>query len=270
MNILQEFIAALQKPEMTIRSGDNRKGSALPPGWTQEYDSDKYQEVPTYLQQASTFETMADFIGYLGFHADNKDSTIWAESGNNPVILAIIDAHQKNLPSFERHKALLPLTRSVEWVAWSNISGKWLQAGEFTEFLEDNLEFITGDFSGAKVLEMCRDLSIKTDGETKVRADVAEGRRSLSITQNSEVKGKDVAFPEFLTASLRVFKDYSPSEFEVRLRVNSDNGVKFQIKLADKDLVEEKAFDAVLEKLRTDLVAAELDGLTVFRGATGK
>ena len=149
-------------------------------------------------------------------------------------------------------------------------NGKRMQPREFAMFLENHIREITGDFSGGDLLAMCRGLRTYIKGGMTADESASEGKRSLMFSMNTQVAGarptadgqaREVAFPETIQITLKVFNHVNAYVFEPRLRWDADaKGVVFWYDLIDPVTVQRAAFEQVVGEVNT------ATGLTAFIG----
>jgi len=167
---------------------------------------------------------------------------------------AVFDSNAKDDPGHGRNRASLRFFRSHEWEGFKGASGSAMNRQRFARFLEQNIDYIVGDFSGIKLLDMCRKLKIRVKGDIDVTEDMAAGERGLTISGNQAVSGGDqsIPFPEVLKVNLRIFKHCHNYELEARLNWNLDHGeIQFTFDIVDPEGVEEKAFNEVIKDVES-------------------
>ena len=254
-NYVETILNSLQPP--FVETLDETPLLVLPPGWNQK-SMEQYLPQPVKLMAHPTFSKTESLFDYVkDFSAANTTQLRIFADDEKFRISVVLDPHQDGRPSHQNHTATLAFHRAPEWDAWREISGMWLSPTPFRRFLENHLEYITGEeFNGTKVLEMCRSLSVKYKGETHIKTDGTGANRSLEISEETEGGGKvspdlysTVPFPEFLEIELRIFRNCEVFQFKPRLRVHVEgqHDVQFCIDLMEPSIVEERAFAREIE-----------------------
>jgi len=243
-DFIEKIIGALQVP---IHINGDRAGNRvfLPPNW-ERLKEDEFREKPPWISSQPSFTKTESLVDYL-YSAEAAQLARYFANDMKFEIVAVMDPHEAENPSFERWKATLQFTPSPEWCAWKRVSGTWLEGDEFRLFLENNLEYFTGDFAGAKLLEMSRNLRIKSGTNTEFDYTGSGGDREIKFEHNvnagGQAGGTTVKFPEQLDAELRVFRNCETFKFKPRLRVVHVKGdLRFSIDLMETEAIEERAF----------------------------
>lgn len=243
----------------------------LPPGWTKG-DLAEYLDKPLRIKQQTVVHDVVSFHQYaVEFWNDEIEQPVVPRlfgDESQKQIVAVLDPTMPDKPSHQSHTLTLKMEYSPEWLLWRKIAGRYCTRTEFTRFIENNLEFIVGDFSGAKILEMCRDLKATNTSELNINEDLEHGTRRLTFNSSQRVAaskpGSDVqvTFPEIIKIELRVFKGYTKFDFQARLRWDfQDNNLMFAIDLRDSEVVEENAFCQVVQEV------IDTTSLPVLRGS---
>lgn len=247
MSWVIDLLSAITSP-VNVERSDGRVGALLPPGWTEKYDPDSTVEKPKYMEKRRSLDTIDDLIDYCEeFSEGDPTPHVWMDR-DSTAVLAVLDPAQRGSPSFERHLAQARLKKTAQYKAWSQASEKWMDPRAFGRFLEDHVEDITGEFSGAKVLGMARDLNVKVNGEADLKIDVSSGERKVRMEAGTKLLGAETVFPEFITATMPVFRYTEKIDFQVRLRAEVDStGPRFQIVMPEDEIVVDTTFDNLLE-----------------------
>lgn len=263
---IQQIAGQLQWPgfygDEQLPEGVSTPMLTLPPGWNQ-VSLEKHLPAPLRIEEQAKLSNVESLVAYLGeFEATPR---VFANESSKEV-LAVLDPTQDGEPSHQSHTAVLALEFAPEWKIWKRFCGSYVSRKEFVRFVENNLDEITGDFSGAKILEMCRDLKAKRTGEIDVSEDLEHGDRRLTISNAQHVSSgsgdNQVTFPEHIEVELRVFKGEAKFRFQARLRweLSQGNELSFAIDLRDSEIVEEQAFNDIVSEVENTLDLSVLSG----------
>lgn len=160
------------------------------------------------------------FLAYYDKHATQFAETWVAKSGARAVLNAHSDDEGADGHRDEHHILQLALTMSPEWKRWTSVSGRWVDANEFAEWLEGAAGDIT-DPTSADVLEVVSSLHATSKaefGSTRRHGGVVSVGYALTSTVKAGQKG-EVEIPTVLTARLRVFTAVPSFDIKVRFRV---------------------------------------------------
>jgi uncharacterized protein YfdQ (DUF2303 family) len=266
MDDIKEIAGQLQEPviydskELLKTPGSTPVG-LLPPGWTWT-DLSFLMPAPDRIRQTTVVHDVSSFAQYLGEFQGGVGPRIFADD-TKAEITAVLDPTVENVPSHQSHVLKLKLSLAPEWLLWKAFCGEYRSKKDFTRFIENNLDQVTGDFSGAKILEMCRDLKATTTKNLEVKEDPGEGNRSLKFSGDVSARGgpAKVAFPEIISVLLRVYKGDTAFQFSARLRWDIEREeMIFAVDLRDDAIVEEDAFGQIVDSV------AKHTGISVLRG----
>lgn len=209
---------------------------------------------PKRVKGLYSFEDPKSFARYIDEF--KEDGTRVFADFDKYRFLAVINGSLKEVPAHSDHRVTLNMTTTQEWKAWVENSGKKMNPRGFAMFLENHIREITGAFSGTQLLAMCRALRTQIKGGMQADESVSDGRRSLQFNMNVQVRGvlpaadssgSEVAFPEAINITLKVFNHVSAYVFEPRLRWDADDkGVVFWYDLIDPVSVQRAAFEQVV------------------------
>lgn len=123
-----------------------------------------------------------------------------------------------------RHKAVLELKHSEEWIAWTGASGKRVGHLDMANFLEEHSEDIVS-MSGADLIEMCRDIQA-TRNVTFNRA-MRENIENEVVQYNDKtdvsVRG-NLRLPTHIDINIPVFYGSIPFRMRAAVRILVDDG----------------------------------------------
>lgn len=220
---------------------------------------------PMRVRGLYNFEDPSSFARYI--EEFKEDGTRVFADFDKYRFLAVINGSLKGSPAHSDHRVTLNMTTTQEWKAWVEKNGKRMGPREFALFLENHIREITGEFSGTELLAMCRGLRTYIKGGMTADENVAEGKRSLAFSMNTQVAGQrpggqEVAFPETIQITLKVFNHFNAYVFEPRLRWDSEDGkgVVFWYDLIDPVTVQRAAFEQAVDEVN------QATGLKAFIG----
>ena len=220
---------------------------------------ERFLPAPIRVKGLYAFEDPTSFARYIDEFKEGG-TRVFADF-DKYRFLAVINGSLKDAPAHSDHRATLNMTTAPEWKAWVEKNGKKMQPREFAMFLENHIREITGDFTGSDLLAMCRGLRTHIKGGMHADESISEGRRSLAFSMDTRVAGsrptgdgqdREVAFPETIQVTLKVFNHVAAYVFEPRLRWDADDkGVVFWYDLIDPVIVQRAAFEQVVGEVNT-------------------
>lgn len=238
---------------------------ALVPEGAKVVNFAKLMPAPSRIQATPSFSDIAGFADYIVEF--KEDGTRIFIDDERRRFTTVFDCHHKGQPAWGDHSASLDVELSREWLRFKSFNEKKMAAIDFAEFIEDNVAYITGPVTGVDLLAMAQSMKVKLKGDLEVEETLHAGMKKLLITDESVVRGtnsdkKEMAFPEKVELSLRVFKNGLTYPIEVFLRMRkSDRGLTFWIKIPDPEAIEEAAFDQVIDQVK------EATGLPTLKGS---
>lgn len=218
----------------------------------EQIDLEQYGATPRRKSGAVTFADVRSFVGYVDAH-NEEDATTLYRLRDQAKVLAVLNGPGRGTPraGWSDHRAWLELEPSVEWKAWSGISGKFMSQLEFASFLEDHARDVRQP-DAATLIELARTIEGAQQAEFGSSIRLDNGARAFTYRETIAAKaGQDgrLEIPGSLELALRPFAA-SPQPFVVQAR--------FKYRLQQGNLllgVELDRPDLVLET-----VLAELDG----------
>ncbi len=207
---------------------------------------------PTRIKANPEFYDVAGFADYANeFKAEGTRIFV---NQNDRRFFTVFDFHAPGKPAWGDHSASLKMNLSPEWLRWKEIDGKPLSPTELAEWIEDNLEWIEGPITGAKLITMAQNLKVTLKGDLTIEQTLQAGLRHFSIRDDSVVKGvsgaKGFVFPEQVTLALRIFDNHETYPISVYLRYRTTaEKITFFFKIPDPQRLEEQAFDVVIQQV---------------------
>lgn len=210
-------------------------------------------DAPTRIKASPEFYDVAGFIDYTREFAAHG-TRIFVDPAETRFF-TVFDAHAPGLPAWGDHSASLQLKQSPEWQRFKKVDGYKFSPMELAEFIEENLEYFKGPIEGADLLTMCQNLKVQLKGDLQIEQSTQSGLKHLQIKDDSVLQGKsgdkELAFPEKVELSLRVFDQHSAYKLSVFLRYRATKeGVAFWFKVPDPDGIEEEAFEKVIDDIK--------------------
>lgn len=235
--------------------------------------TDKFLEQPRFHSGCSTHLTTESFLEHFGRFKSESESVIFAHPDpSSPRLTAIYDYHTIENPSFQRHRAMLILKPSKEWVLWAKAEAQTpMSQLDFAQLLEDRIEDVRDpSVSPEKVRALAdvygtvatpTDLLTLKDGLT-IRADVrvtniqrlSSGQAALSFEEShTDQAGNQLRVPGAFFIAIPVFEGGPAYLLAVRLRYRLNGGkVTWSIAIRDQQKAFDNAFQEVIEKVRAE------------------
>lgn len=206
--------------------------------------------------------SMADYVNAF----KNTASILFADI-NTDTIVSIIDYHRepRNPDAVEQpasdlptaalgvHRATLALPKSLEWQIWNKSDGVLMKHVAFASFLEENGIDIT-DPSGAALLEICRDLQVKSG--VNFNSSVRYGDTvSIEYQKGDDVSTKEnLQLPTQITLNIPVYFGEPPVQLTAYLRREINNGtLTLGYKLSRADAARQAEFHRIVNQLTSDV-----------------
>lgn len=236
---------------------------AMIPAGSDLISMEELMDAPKRIKASPEFYDVGGFIDYTEEFAE-AGTRIFVNQGDWRFF-TIFDAPAKGQPAWGDHCASLQLKKSPEWKRFVGMDSVKLSPMELAEFIEENIEYFKGPLVGAELLTMAQNLKVDLKGDLQIDHTTQAGLKHLVIKDDSVLSGrsgdKDLAFPEKVDLSLRVFDQHTAYSVSVFLRYRaSKEGVKFWFKVPDVPGIEEAAFEKVIEEIR------EKSGLKTLKG----
>lgn len=218
---------------------------------------------PDHILQTVQLRDAKSFCSYYGHFSDHR-SRIFAEP-TAQSFLAVFDYHGPGADSkaeFLHHRAAFAMLLDERWKIWAAKSEKIFNQVDFAEFIEDNNADIS-DPSGARMLEVARDLKASSSGSFESKVTPKSGQVQLKFTENIEGKvgTGNVEIPEFFKLSIPVFYGEQPVTVSCRLRYRISAGnLTFYYKLYRQSEILNDAFNNAVAAIEETTKAEVLLG----------
>lgn len=238
------------------------------------------RERPLRVEANTTILELESFIA-LCLRFKRPVSAIFADI-EATRLTAIFDYHDPTgdkddaeIARWGKHRATYACPRSKPWQAWTALDGKPLSQDQFSQFIEERLDDLTSTppdrppaedgitreyGAPARILDMARNLQIRTRGEFQREIDPRTGSFNLvNRVQNEEANSTRIYGGFWL--KLPVFEAGALYFVEARIQFRLVEGrPTFTFLLHNKDVVLRDAFDEVRKRVN------EKTGLPIFAG----
>lgn len=218
-------------------------------------DTDEYAEKPRHLAAARQLRDVDSLVAYLSKHGIFGSTELYADD-RAASILAVIDSHEPytdadHPQNWQRHTALLQLTKTPAWSAWTGNDKGFMSQDEFADFIEDRASDVERP-SAAELISVARHIEAtnKVDFKSAVRA--SDGQITFRYEESNEAKAKgDLTIPETILLNLRPYAGGPVYRVQARFRyrIRSEK-LSLGYVLDRPDEVLERAFADVVAELR--------------------
>jgi len=211
-------------------------------------DLQQLKAAPRRIKEEVEFTDIRGFKAYVNDFRDANTSVFI----NNKNIVAKLDYHTKNQPSWSSHEARYAFTLNKMLEAWFKQEGVPIPQKEFAKFLQLNY-LIVKNPSHSDLISYVRQLRIETN--RKVESNVGNGSNEISVSQKETVltvNGAKITVIEDIVLSSPVFAGHdSTNDFRIKCFCSMQRDeIYFQFYFLDK----EEVMSALYEKIRQELV----------------
>jgi uncharacterized protein YfdQ (DUF2303 family) len=229
-----------------------RPYTIIPKDWKVE-DLEHLKTTPDVIAGFANFYRGEDFCDYVAEYKSESMRIFFDR--NELAFTACLNFHSKDSPTWNRHKAILQLIKTLAWKKWSESSGTWRSQREFAEFIEDNTESIAKP-DGVVLMELVSELTAHSRSNVTSVARTDNGSDRVVFEQTREIKaGKgSVDLPSVILLGITPFE--SAQSYEVKARIQCkvvDSKILLRYQLVNADLVMEHALDAMKSRVKTVL-----------------
>lgn len=241
---IQEISVAGALP---TRVGDNDY-AVVPNNYDLE-DLEKFYPTPRRIKEKIGLASVDSFIEYTN-KFKNESTTIIAAS-EPPVynVVALVDYHTPESPSWKSHQVVLACQLSNEWKVWEGGNKKSYSQLDFANFIEDNMIDIV-DPCGADLLEVVRNLEIKRNVNFKSAINLNNGNYQLSYQEEDSTTGV-IQVPSEITIAVAPFKYGELIGVKVKIRYTMKDGrLNFVYNIIRPHLVVDHAFAQIVDKIK--------------------
>jgi uncharacterized protein YfdQ (DUF2303 family) len=217
-------------------------------------DTDEYAEKPRYLSAARQLRDVDSLVAYLSKHGIEGSTELYADD-RAASILAVIDSHDwagSDVPqNWQRHTALLQLTKTPAWIAWTGNDKEFMSQDEFADFIEDRASDVERP-SAAELISVARHIEATNKVDFKSAVRDSDGQITFRYEESNEAKAKgDLTIPETILLNLRPYAGGPVYRVQARFRyrIRSEK-LSLGYVLDRPDEVLERAFADVVAELR--------------------
>jgi uncharacterized protein YfdQ (DUF2303 family) len=190
---------------------------------------------------------VAGFCDYVNRFA-TPDTTIFANEDAGRIV-AVLDYHAPDAPSWATHKGTLVLQPAPEWEAWLPKNGTLLPQQNFAEWLEDHAADIV-DPSAGRLTDVVTNLTLNREVSFTGKFSLDSGTCRFGYSETDKPGEGSIAVPTRFTLRLRRYLGQDPIDVRARLRHRLERGKIGFIFLIDRlDQVEEQQFAAVCAQI---------------------
>lgn len=175
-----------------------------------------------------------------------EHSTLWASPSAN-VVTVIYDDHTNEQARHREDRLTLSLTADEDWLAWHELSGRYLGQEEFGDAIEELLHSVVSP-DHADLMEIIESIRVSTGSQFESGIRRSDGAQTLSYREDqttSAGRSRDLEVPQTIRLKLRPFAGI-PQWYELdawfRIRVVSGQ-LRLAIKLKPTRPILEAAWD---------------------------
>ncbi|HEY0725983.1 MAG TPA: DUF2303 family protein, partial [Pyrinomonadaceae bacterium] len=195
------------------------------PVTAQVYDLEKLQKHPRRIKQSVRFARVDSFCEYVN-EFKGKGTKVFM-NGKTGEVLAELDYHQADEPSWKSHTAAFAPAFTEPWLLWRGIHNQAMNQREFATFVEDNALDIVNP-APAEMIDLSRNLTAMISVNFKKGVRLENGAEQLqyeeTITAKAGQRGQ-LEVPSLVTLALSVFEGRPQRRVNVRLRYTIKEGV---------------------------------------------
>ncbi len=169
---------------------------------------------------------------------------------------AVLDYHtDPATPSWNTHRALCALVKTVAWTEWAALNKKVCTQAEFATFLEDHIPDIASP-AGATLVELARNFEAAKDVTFQSSQRASDGSITFAYneTVKENVRGATMKVPAEFVLGLAPFEGSPKYQVTARLRYRIADGGKLTLWY---DLLRvQDVLDAAFNDVLADVVKA--------------
>lgn len=171
-------------------------------------------------------------------------------------IVAVFDDHTGPTAGRKLHRATYRVRATTEWAQLCQADGQFHGAQAFAELVEDLQHIIARPFT-ADLLDLIRKFKASKIASLTEHHDDKSGDRVFRYETETQISDELIAPDEFVLA-LPIYMGQAPVEVRARFRYRAGSGgVQFGIRLVQRDLVLEQAFETEIESVEQGFPAAQ-------------
>lgn len=212
------------------------------------------REHPDHTEGTYRPATLASLIAYVEEHRQEGATTVWVHESEGCVVV-ILDDHAAAKPGWRRHRAVLNLRPSTEWLYWTRLDGELLDQEAFAEHLQEGIPDILKP-DAATLIEVAEKFQATTSVKFRSGVDRTSGEVKFLYDESTEATSStaagDISVPRGFTLALAPFIGEERVEVEARLRYRAKNGsLSIGYKLERPERIVEEALDRIANELGT-------------------
>lgn len=235
-------------------------------------DLERLLPVPVRKRANVVLQDAASFTAYLKKHGKADTCILYAGvdyQASKCNIVASIDDHGTDTPSWREHFANFTPKASHEWTQWTKFNAQPMEQAKFAAFLEDNMSDIAsvaGMPSASDMLQMALSFEATSDKRFKRKVDLQGGGVHFEfVDQADDSTSAKFRFFERFTIGIPAFEG-SESAYPIQARLKFRQGgdkLVFWFELIRADLVFKQAVKDEIFSI------TEETGFTLMYGTPG-
>lgn len=239
---------AVERAQPVVPDGTAVQSFVLRDGETRHTDSyEKFLPNPRRARGLTQVTDLGSFINLVGRAVPAYADTVIFADVNRSTVTAVL-----NETGWRDHRIQLVLTKTPEWLHWSDLDEKLVGQLAFAEHIEDGLSAIVSP-PAADLLEIAQSFQATRTVKFESGRRLANGDVNFVYTEETGAtageKGQ-LAIPEIFNLGLAVFKGSEILAISARLRHRAaQEGLKIGYKLDRPDEFVERAFNSVVTAL---------------------
>lgn len=226
---------------------------AVVPEGVELEDMERLLPRPARIRNGRKFEEPDSFCKYVG-QFKSESTRLYGEP-DEQSILAVIDDHRKDEPSWGEHKPLLDLKMSPEWNEWMDACGKQLSQQDLAEFFDEHMEQIARP-DASELLSDIRSIHVSSntrcDSVQREGGDIAFSFSTETAAGTRTERGK---IPSRLVLMIAPFRSWHLVQMTVTLnyRLNKEKGLGFVMRPHQSDQLLNQSFHDIRGHVEREL-----------------
>lgn len=229
-------------------------------------DRRHHAPAPARMTGTTQLETIAAFCDWVDAHrttaGDLTDLDVYADLPSM-VITAILNPGTIDGPGWQDYRAVVRLTYTPEWQAWSKLHGKYLEQAAFGAFVADwSHTFVSPP--GGDMAHLAENLVIHAQSRVANAVRLRDGSRRIVFEEREETRdadGNDFDVPAEIILRFPIFDGGDVIEIPALFRFQRRGGeVSFGVHFGDIAGLTRNAFDSAIAHASAAL------GVTVYAG----
>lgn len=197
---------------------------------------------PYRIREHQKFIDIRSYAAYVG---QFRGATVQFGSVSRGNVLAVLDYHADNEPSWATHKAELVSMVTPEWAAFKKSNDKWFSQLEFADFLE-RWNHVIIEPEAAHISEIALNLEGSVDGVFQAKINRTNGASTFSYEE--DVKTNKLTVPSKFKIAVQPFYSSVLTDILILLRFKIEGQrPKFQLVIQNVERIE---YEALLEAFK--------------------